>query len=200
MVLWCAFQKTLAVKENVLRGSEFSIYCDSDDYRYLLHRLREIGPLQFAESLSRLNDRLLVADDPTLLMKFLRKRHPEASSTFLVLPQAIRLNTALIEMEGRIGTKEKASQVLNPDAVLIKLGGELSGGILVCSKVNTTGETKIARETYAALKKLVKSASTHVNGSFVLPGAVRKLQAGWRLTPDPGFSRELDLAMPGAAQ
>lgn len=200
MVLLSAFPKTLAVEEKALRGSEFSVYCDSDDYQYLLPRLREIGPLQFAESLSQLNDRLLVADDPTLLLKFLRTKHPEASSTFLVLPQAMRLNTKLIAMEERTGAKEKASQVLNPDAVLIKLGGELSSDILVCSTVNTTGETKVAKETFAALKKLVKSVSTHVNGSFVLPGAIRKLQAGWRLTPDPGFSRELDLAMPGVTQ
>jgi hypothetical protein len=196
----CAFPKTLAVEEKTLRGSQFSVYCDGDDYQYLLPRLREIGPLQFAESTSQLNERLFVADDPTLLRKFLRTKHPEASNTFLVLPQAMRLNTKLIEMEDGSGAKEKASQIHNLNAVLIKLGGELSGEILVCSNVTTTGETQVAKETFAALKKLVKSVSTRVNGSFVLPGAISKLQAGWRLTPDPGFSRELDLAMPGVTQ
>jgi hypothetical protein len=196
MVLLCAFPKTLAVEEKFLRGSQFSVYCDGDDYQYLLPRLREIGPLQFAESLSQMNKRIFVTEDPALLLKFLRTKHPEASNTILVLPQAMRLNTRSIEMEDGTGAKEKASQVLNFNAVLIKLGGELSDKILVCSIVNTTGETKVAKETFAALKKLVSSVSTHVNGSFVLPGAISKLQAGWRLTPDPGFSRELDLAVP----
>lgn len=112
----------------------------------------------------------------------------------------MRLNTKLIEMEDGTGTKERASQILNLNAVLIKLGGELSGETLVCSNVNTTGETRVAKETFAALKKLVKSLSTQVNGSFVLPGALRKMTTGWRLTPDPGFSRELDLVMPVVKQ
>lgn len=175
-----------------MRGSEVRFYSDIEDMRALVKDFKNGRAFIFTKTLSELDAPLTNFDDPECLMRYLRTDHPQHSNVFLITEKDVEVNVRSITMQDGSGIKLKASQPFNPDGVLIRLGGQLRE-VLIATSINTTAETARARKIFKVLKKLVTANAEYIDGFYVLPGALEKLQNGWRLTPDPGFSRIDDL-------
>lgn len=177
-----------------MHGSDLRFYADTSDLAELFSAFNRAGEFSYTQTLSEANKPLLTLKSADGLMRYLRTGHPQASNVFLIMDQASKLNTQSIILSDGSGTKCKADQPCNPDAVLIKLGGQLDEKrVLIATSINTTGETPRAKAVFKLLKKNTSAIARYVGGFYVLPGAFEKLNAGWRLTPDPGFSLNLDL-------
>lgn len=177
-----------------MRGSEVRFYADIDDMVQLLKSFNESGPFNYTATLSELGAPLMFFDNSGTLMRYLRTDHPQPSNVFLITEKDVHVNTQSITMQDGSGVKTKADQPLNPDAVVIKLGGQLED-ILVATSINTTAESQKAKRTFRVLKGIVIAKALYADGFYILPGAREKLKSGWRLTPDPGFSHTEDLKM-----
>jgi hypothetical protein len=175
-----------------MRGSEARFYADLEDMSELLKSFNNAGSFKYTETLSQVGASLTSFDDAKGMMRYLRTTHPQPSNVFLITGRAVEINTQEITMKDGSGVKIKADQLCNPDAVLIKLGGELKR-ILVATSINTTADTSKAKQTFNLLKKIVVVNAQYADGFYILPAALEKLRDGWRLTPDPGFSRTEDM-------
>lgn len=177
-----------------MRGSEVRFYADLADMGEVLEAFENSGAFVYTATLSEVGTPLTSFSDPKNLMRFLRTDHPQPSNMFVITPEGTDVHTQSIKMRDGSGMKTKADQLLNPDAVLIKLGGQLRE-VLVATSINTTADTSKAKQTFKLLKGHVVANARHMGGFYVLPGALKKLENGWRLTPDPGFSRTEDLKL-----
>lgn len=176
-----------------MRGSEIRFYADHHDVIGLLCSFNEAANLLFTETLSEVDQPLLQFRDAELLISHLRNGHPQASKVFLITDGKQPICREIAMKDGT-GIKTKVDQLFNPDAVLFRLGGVLEGSrTLIVHSINTTGESAAAKSLFELLKARVIRNATLVEGFYVLPQALEKFRGGWRLTPDPGFSRSEDL-------
>jgi hypothetical protein len=180
-----------------MRGSEIRVYADPADMKQLLNLFDQIGGLAFTEALSRLNAPPARFTDPRDLINYLRNTMLGHGGIFLVTRAGDAIVQMVLTMQDGSGTKVSTHQPFNPHAIMINLGGELEGDrTVVATSVNTTGETPKAKELFKAFKKLVLRNAEYINGFYVMPRALEKLDSGWRLTPEPQHSRSLDLKRP----
>ena len=183
----CLWEVTL------VRGSEIRIYGDVKDLRRLfeLHFLYE---LTCPDSLSDVGCAPISSHAPSKLERYLRTTHPQADKTFVLTTAGVEIVTKNIKMADGSGIKIATDQLFNPDAVFLRLGGELPAmKVIIANSLSTTGETALAKDTFKRLKKLVVSRSVRVRESYVMPNALEKLRVGWRLTPCPAYSRSEDV-------
>jgi hypothetical protein len=105
-----------------------------------------------------------------------------------------------IQLSDGSGFFSRAEHILNPDSVILAIGGDLDGDTLIMSDINTMAYTKRAIEIHNSFKKLVfaKTEKFGEKGSMyrLMPGAVSKLKMGWRFTADKRWSKEIDARIP----
>lgn len=176
-----------------MRGSEIRFYGDRDDLVNQFERLSRLGDFKYTKTLSALNSKNIQFKDPKGLPAFVITSHPQPANVFLVCGEGSEISVKEIRMEDGSGLKYAADQAINPDCVLLRLGGTIDPDTLIATSVNTTGETPRAKDVFRLFKKAIADEATLIDGFYVLPGALKKLQAGWRLTTGVSHSRALDL-------
>ena len=176
-----------------MRSSEIRFYGDVEDLRRLFACLLPYD-LTYTESLSEVGCAPVIFRDPGKLERYLPSIHPQTSKTFVLTTDGVEIVTHNVKMADGSGTRIATGQQFNPDAVVLRLGGELPAmSMIIAASLTTTGETALAKGTFQQLEKLVASQSVWVRESYVMPRALVKLRSGWRLTPDPGYSSSDDL-------
>jgi len=111
---------------------------------------------------------------------------------YLVTPRASTV--VLRQIDARIGRILTVDQLLNPDTVIINVGGLYRPGVLIASTVGTAHDTPVSRVLFASWRRPIRRLWTKRNAAFVGPRALGILQAGGRLTWTVAAPREYDLA------
>lgn len=182
-----------------MRGSDVSFYADRDELLELFAEFNAIGALAYTETLSAVNTPLLVFDDATQLIGSLWTQTQEVDRPKLFLVHG-RASPLIVEDRVQVdggGKKLSVCNLFNPNAIVIRLGGELDQDkTLVATSINTTGESEFSRLLFARFKKLVRGSARRVGRFYLLPNALTKWCGGWRLTPDPQYTATEDLPLP----
>lgn len=89
----------------------------------------------------------------------------------------------------------KVDNTTDPDSARLCVGGDAGESILIASQIDTLGLTARAREIQSAFSHVIRERSANVDGYRVLPGAMLKLQSGWRLCFGKTYSPSLDLKL-----
>ena len=172
-------------------GRELVLFGDSDELKAVFAALNGAGPFFIAETLSDTNAPLVNFKDACELAGFVGGEQ----RVFLVADASVVVLVSDIHLADGSGVKTKVSQLFNPDAVLIRLGGTSRDGLILATTVTTTAETETARRTFAAIESVLVAASRPGDGCHVMPGAMEKLRAGWRLAQGPDYSPNADLVL-----
>jgi hypothetical protein len=173
-------------------GREFLFYADDSDIPQLLDKVKQ-GGYQFFPSLmlaDPIADSALKAGE---LSAFTRRTEGGVSPVFLAMPHGLLAVYRKINLSSGAGIKYFADQNGNIDAVKFRMGGQTESGSLIAFSVNTTAESKLARENFDAFKRMIASAAAICHkGTYLMNGALIKANSGWRLTIEPKYSREMD--------
>jgi hypothetical protein len=174
-------------------SSEVRIYGDLEDLRRLFACLLPYD-LAYTESLSEVGCAPVIFREPSKLERYLPSSHSQTSKTFVLTGDGVDIVTQNLKMADGSGIKVATGQQSNPDAVLLRLGGESPAmRVIIATSLSTTGETALARGTFRQLEKLVALQSVRVRESYVMPRALEKLGGGWKFAPDPECSSFEDL-------
>ncbi len=85
--------------------------------------------------------------------------------------------------------------MLNPDTCRLKIGGEAGEDLLIQGMLDTNAETHKAKVLFQQIRDVIRMRGTKIKNVLVMPGALKKLEAGWRLAPGPNFRPEFDLTL-----
>lgn len=178
--------------------AEVEFFADREDLKRLLESLRGLGEFRYTALTGTVNAELAEYRDPAELMNagIVKPGAPDRGAGFMITDVSVLVVTRKIKMSDGSGFKLTLDQTSNPDAVRIALGGEAGDRTLISSVVDTQGDTERARATHALFKKAVGKISKRISSCYVMPGAMEKLEQGWRLTADKGFLPGLDLKKP----
>ena len=178
-----------------MRGSHIDVLADENDLRAIFERFNDIGNVNYTKTLSKVNAPAKQFDDARSLMDFLvSHQDPVQGNVFMVTLRTTALVGRAIVMSDGSGTKTSLSQIFNPNAIEILLGGEAGPSTIVKTTLRTTGETPLAKDLFKKFKKAMVKGATRMQGHyFVMPNALRKLEAGWRLTPGIGYAEFMDI-------
>ena len=178
-----------------LSGSTIDIYLDNDDFLIFLEVFEAIGPHLFTEITSQINQLNNQSSESIILESGLvSKSSPIQTARYLISEADYELKSRGIKLKDGSGVKTVIDQNYNPDSVEILMGGVADETVIVATTLRTTGETKVAKELFKKLKKSIAEKSTKAGtNNFLLPGALSKLNAGWRLTPCLEYSESLDI-------
>ncbi|MBM0104863.1 hypothetical protein JM946_08890 [Steroidobacter sp. S1-65] len=173
-------------------------FADLEDLKLTLEAFRKLGEFRYTALSGAVNAELAEYRDPLSLMEvgIVTPDTPDRGAGYMITERSVTITTRRIEMLDGSGFKRTLDQSSNPDSVHIALGGELGARILIGSILDTHGDTERARATYALFKKVIVKRSKRVSNRQVMPGAMQKLEQGWRLTADKGFHPGLDLRKP----
>ncbi|MGV2873213.1 hypothetical protein [Colwellia sp. E150_009] len=178
-----------------MSGSTINLYLSKDDLSDLCSALGKVGPHNFTEVTSKLNEQNCQFTQPLGLSGFLvTYDKPNQLSRFLLSEESLSLNSREIKMKDGSGVKTIIDQNYNPDTIEILLGGEAAPKVIVATTLRTTGETKVAKELFKLYKKTITKLSKKVGtGNYVLPDALEKMRSGWRLASALDTHPSLDL-------
>jgi len=178
-----------------MSGSMIEFFADLIDLKNLFNEIDEDGEFIYTASLSEVdknNNQFTSASN--LIGYLVSYDKPVQTNVFLITLPSTILNERKIRMKDGSGFKTKIDQNYNLDAIEILLGGEAALETIVTTTIRTTGETKIAKDLFRKFKiKMVKKSTKVGANYYVLPNAMEKLRAGWRLTAGIGYSKKLDL-------
>lgn len=178
-----------------MAGSQLYIYADRADLALLFDAFDRHAPLVYTETLSELNRDSRQFTSATALLDFaVDHARPMRTSIFLITPAGLPLLPREVRMSDGSGRKQSFRETFNPEAIDIVVGGEAGPATIVVTKLRTNGETPAARSLIQALKKIATARSTRIDGAWVMPGALEKFDAGWRLTPHVEYASSQDLA------
>lgn len=80
------------------------------------------------------------------------------------------------------GVKYAIDQNLNPDTVVLTLGGRYSDNVVVAGRMGTVSSTKDSLDLYKLFERIIKKTFTRVRAYYVGPQAMEALRRGERLT------------------
>jgi len=184
-----------------MAGSQLYIYADRADLALLFEAFDRHAPLAYTETLSALNHDSRQFTSAAALLEFaVDHARPMRTSIFLIAPAGLPLRPREVRMRDGSGYKQHFEETFNPEAIDIVVGGEAGPATLVVTKLRTNGETQAARSLFQGLKKIVTARATRIDGAWVMPGALEKFDAGWRLTPHVEYASSQDLARPSKQQ
>ena len=178
-----------------MSGSTINLYFSKDDLSDLCSALGEIGPHNFTEVTSVLDEQNSQFTQPLSLSESLvTYDKPNQLFRYLISEESLSLNSRDIKMKDGSGVKTIIDQNYNPDTIEILLGGEAAPKVIVATTLRTTGETKVAKELFKLYKKTIVKLSKKVGtGNYVLPNALEKMRSGWRLASALDTHPSLDL-------
>jgi hypothetical protein len=181
-----------------LPGVSCEFYADEADLTDLLREFPTLGLFKYVEIDSALNQSNLVHFDPldVLPAAIVSPEKPIRSQSFLVMEQDREIATRAIIRRDGSGTIRVADQNNNWDSIVIAFGGDAGDRTLIMSDINTVGDTEKARELHKKFKALVWSKTKRVGPKGtpyrLMPGAIAKAKAGWRLARDKGWQPVTD--------
>lgn len=130
-----------------MSGSTMNLYLSKGDLSDLCRVLEDIGPHNFTEVTSKLDEQNSQFTQPLSLSGFLvTYDKPNQLSCFLISEASLSLNSREIKMKDGSGVKTIIDQNYNIDTIEILLGGEAAPKVIVATTLRTTGETKVARD------------------------------------------------------
>ena len=179
-------------------GKSCYFYADERDLSELLKEFRELGDYKYVQIRSPLNESNLVLSDPVELLPFAKvtPENPTRAHSFLVVEKDQEIFEREITLKDGSGVRKIADQNNNFDSIVLAFGGDAGDQTLIMSDINTVGDTATAVEMHKKFRKLVTAKTKKVGGKgsphLLMPGAVEKLKAGWRLASGKEWSRETD--------
>ena len=168
-------------------GLSAEFYADDADIKQLIGLFDELGSFQYVEKLSALNMPLRIYRSAAELVRAFKidPEMPAKRPQYYVLNFDTLLQKREIKMADGSGTKESLTQYMNPDSIELRLGGNVGDDTLVMSDICSLGDTDRSREMHKSFKNLVTQNTKRVGSKGtpyrLMPGAVVKLKAGWRL-------------------
>jgi hypothetical protein len=176
-----------------MRGLRCEFWADADDLAALVQAFGQLGPCQFVEIHSALNQPNLILEDAATMLPaaMVSPAAPHRRFSFLVMEAGATVRSRTIIRSDGSGTINCADQNNNWDSVVIAFGGDAGEQTLVMSDINTVGDTPTARRLHRMFKALVR-ANTRRFGpkgapAWLMPGAIAKARAGWRLAREKGW-------------
>jgi hypothetical protein len=122
--------------------------------------------------------------------------NPTRTHSYLVMEPDQEVVSEEIVLSDGSGTIMRADQNNNWDSIVIAFGGDAGDRTLIMSDINTVGDTEKARELHKKFKALVWSKTKRVGPKGtpyrLMPGAMSKAKAGWRLARGKGWARITD--------
>lgn len=185
-----------------MSGRSCYFYADEGDLANLLNAFRELGNCKYVQIRSGLNEPNLVFSDPRELLSLAKATpsNPTRCHSFLVLENGQEIFDREIALKDGSGVRKIADQNQNWNSIVLALGGEVGDKTLIMSDINTVGDTELAVEMHNKFKKVVISETKKVGAKGtpyrLMPGAIEKLKAGWRLASGMGWSRSTDANIP----
>ena len=170
-------------------------FADREDLRRLLEAFRTLGEFRYTAVSGAVNGGLAEHRDPVELMSqgTVTPESPNRGAGYMVTDVATPVASRKIKMADGSGIKLTLDQSSNPDSIRIALGGEAGDQTLISGIVDTQGDTDRARTMHRLFRKAIVKEASRVADRFVMPGAMQKLDQGWRLTAGKGFHPGLDL-------
>jgi hypothetical protein len=164
------------------RGIRTYYFADADDQKRFVAELASTGGLRFTYGVWR-----EPATEPSYLdprqipnVGYVRANFDSITTGYCVTLETDKLIPRALSLPG-VPTRYEAGPN-NPDSVRVSLGGEAGNMILVCSLIHTLGSTARSRELHSRLTKAAKKLSVVKCDRFLMfPGAITKLELGWRL-------------------
>lgn len=179
-------------------GVSCEFYADEADLTDLLREFPTLGLFKYVEIDSALNESNRVHFDPleVLPAAIVSPEKPIRSQSFLVMEHDREIATRAIIRRDGSGMIRVADQNNNWDSIVIAFGGDAGDRTLIMSDINTVGDTEKARELHKKFKALVWSKTKRVGPKGtpyrLMPGAIAKAKAGWRLARDKGWQPVTD--------
>jgi hypothetical protein len=180
------------------KGIRVTFYADRADLAALFEKFYRFGKFTYTPLYWDEGQAPPTVENPADIPSF-GKLSPQTDSlcslSYLVIdatdelrPQRFLLNSG--------GARFNIDHGTNPSSVRLCLGGDAGDRTLIASQVETLGLSERALEMQAAFSGIVRKSGLRVGSNVVLPGAMSKLQEGWRLTHGKSYSPSLDLKLP----
>lgn len=175
-----------------------NFYADQDDLLNLLEAFSELGEYKYTQTRSDLNEANYTAVNPVDILSYAISTvdEPERCYSFLVTHIGEEVTKTRIELRDGSGVRSLVGQFENPNSIALAFGGNIGDCTLIMSDIGTLGDTKKSVELHKQFKKLVTSMTKNVGvkGTPVrlMPGAMEKVKAGWRLAHGKDWSCKTD--------
>lgn len=113
--------------------------------------------------------------------------------SFLVIPAEVDLNLRAVSQRAG-GVKYAVDQLVNPNSVVISLGGKYlkKSDVIVAGKVSTVSDTLFSQDYIKTIGLNMKKFKK-IDGFYVGSESEANLRRGWRLVLDEGRRKEYDL-------
>ncbi len=170
----------------------------------LLENFRHLGEYKYIQIRSELNEPNLIFMDSVEVLPLAKVAHenPTRAQSFLVVERDQEIFLREIALRDGSGVRKIADQNNNFDSIVLAFGGDTGDQTLIMSDINTAGDTDKALEIHKKIKRVVisktKRVGTKGNSHHLMPGAIKKLKAGWRLASNKGWSCDTDANIPPA--
>jgi len=100
----------------------------------------------------------------------------------------------LRRIDARTGPIHTIDQLLNPDTVVITVGGFFAPSVLIAGSLGAAHDTSISRALFASWRRPIRRMWRKRKSAYLGPQALEAFEAGSRLTWSASGAREFDLA------
>ena len=171
-------------------------YADEDDLAVLLSEFTKLGDFKYIEMYSQLNEENKCYKDAIHILEQDKWMTKSRRCNFLVVDSSASLMSDILDKSDGSGRIISIHQGFNLDSIVLKLGGTKENNTLIASVVDTIGDTTRAKEIQKMFRKVVMKQSKKISDTRVMPNAMEKLKAGWRLTAGLGYPDIRDVKLP----
>lgn len=164
-----------------MRGKQITFYAEQQDLRQLITAFEATTQCHYYEAgafeTSRIPTYTSLLDIPTLGTA--RTGDWNHATRLLLLPIGATLATRTVPQRAG-GVRYFIDQLVNPQSMLLTLGGTFQPGVLIASGASTLATDAASLALYGSWAKLVKKFK-RVAYAYVGHQAHAHLQGGWRL-------------------
>ncbi|MEO0399443.1 MAG: hypothetical protein AAF224_08480 [Pseudomonadota bacterium] len=185
-----------------MRGLRAEFYADDADVQSVLEKISEFDVYMCIEMNGQLNSALKVFEDPKEIFADMKtdRQFPRLRPAYLLIEKETEIVKDKTKMADGSGVKESSDQVLMPDSVVIRFGGNAGDDTLTMSQFATLGETNRSREIHKIVKRIITTNAKRVGPKgdphLLMSGAIAKLKAGWRLVGAKNMPAMMDVKIP----
>ena len=164
-----------------MRVQRTEFYADSKDLSDLFAKIDSMDLFHFSEQIS------LKSEEPktdSSLARLFRRISAGGSQTvkkscIYGTNKATSFKWREIHLADGSGSRASLSDLNNPDAVILRIGGEIEPETILMSDIATFGRTEMARKNYNSFKKLLTKETKRISttGTIVrvMPNCLAKL-------------------------
>lgn len=185
-----------------MQGRSAYFFADEKDLQNLILQFDELGDFKYLETQSELNHELLIFSKAADLIPhyLVESRGVFWPPQYLLFDATTEPYISKIELTNGSGTNEGIDQYTNPDTVELRFGGEYGDKVLKISDICTLGDTQRSLDMHKMFKKLVLKNTQRFGEKGtpfrLMPGALDKYKAGWRLVAHINQTEEYDYKIP----